>query len=508
MPRFDPHYLTENDGLRVREAGHALVNARGHYLGAAPALVAAGMKLLPGQIAPTLKNLSPVQKKQAIKNNKSKIVAELRAKGIQNITVNDDGTLHLGDFASGIDAAVRALLNTPTASFVFDQTTKKVKPGPVKKLSDSIDALPLLNADQKRALKQAPFTTMLNAATGVLGVLNNPQSGILVDVMKNTGSVFDLSTFPFNIPGATRVDISLVQDGDELFDEPSRSNLLRLRTLTAFVVLYFRKWVELHAALAAVGLEFLFGKDDTRLVRVGAGGDGSSFDKPRVVTSMPLVWRGGTRREIPAGPYLIAKYTSGGLPTRRDLDDVTKLVWEIPQDNRKGQTRAFVQLTQSSWDDWRRQHAGLIDARLSEGRAINGLGGLGALGTFGAEIAAILVALEGFCVSVGPAVTVAIATGVFLTTAFAIGITATIILAAMGKEFSFFVDVKEGKAGASTEKGPPPPGLPLPPTQKTPTLPGGEGTLQTQSTGGGVSPLLIGGAVLAAIFMFKKGSKA
>lgn len=38
MPRFDPpHYLMEHDGTRLREAQHALVNARGHYLGAVSA---------------------------------------------------------------------------------------------------------------------------------------------------------------------------------------------------------------------------------------------------------------------------------------------------------------------------------------------------------------------------------------------------------------------------------------------------------------------------------------
>lgn len=503
MPRFEPHYLIEHDRTRLREAQSASVNARGHYLGAAmPAIVAAtGVKLLPAQIAPTLKNLSPAQKRQSIKANKSKIVAELRAKGIKNITVNDDGTLHLGDFASDIDAAVRAVLNTPMPSPLFDQASQKIKPGRTQKLSDTIDTLPLLNADQKSALKRAPFTTMLDACTGVLGVLNNPQSGILVDVMKTTGTVFDLSTFPFNMRGATRVDISLVQDGDELFDEPSQHNLLRLRTLTAFVVLYWRKWAELHAAFGAVALEFLFGKDDTKLVRVGAGGDGSSFDKPRIVSSMPMVWRGGTRREIPAGPYLISKYTSGGLPTRRDLDDVTKLVWEIPQDNRKNQTRSFVQLTQGAWDSWRQQHAQFIDTRLSAGRPINGLGGLGALGTFGAEIVAIIGALEAFCVAVGPVVVGSI----LLVVAFGIGVAATIVLAAMGKEFSFFVDVKEGKAGASSQGTQPPETSPPPPLD----IPSGDsgGTLGTQSAESGLSPAVIGAAVIAAFLLFKNVGK-
>lgn len=484
----------EHDGLRAREAVHALVNARGHYLGAMPPLVAAGAKLTAGQIAPTLKSLSPQQKKQAVKNNKSKIVAELTAKGIRNITVNDDGTLHLGDFASDIDASLRSLLNAPAVSVVFDQATKKMKPGPPKKIGDVIDALPLLSADQKRSLRQAPFTTFLNAFNPLLGLLNNPQDGVLVEVMRTQGRIYDLSTFPFNISGATRVDISLVQDGDDLFDEPSRANLLRMRTLTAFVVLFFRKWAELHAALGRKGLDLVFGKEEAGLTRVGQGGDGSSFDKPRIVTQMPMVWRGGTRKETPAGPYLISRYTSGGFPNRQQLDDVTKLVWEIPQNNRKGQSRSFVQLTQNSWDSWRRQHKGLIDARLSEGRPLNGLSGLGATGA--EEFVAVMAALESFCVAVGPGVVIAIL-AVFAASLALVG---GIILAAMGFNLDFMVDLKQGKIGVQTGDGQPSSDAGLP----VPLPPGGDGSLQTQSAGG-LSPLLIGGVALAALFILGKG---
>lgn len=505
MPRFDPpHYLMEHDGLRAREAQHALVNARGHYLGAMSPLVAAAGRLTAAQIAPTLKSLSAEQKKQAIKNNKSKIVAELNAKGIRNITVNNDGTLHLVDFASNIDASLRSLLNTPAVSLVFDQTTKTTKPGPSKKIGDVIDALPVLNADQKRSLKQTPFTTFLNAFNPVLGLLNNPQDGVLVEVMRTQGKIYNLSTFPFNVSGAARVDISLVQDGDELFDEPSRASLLRMRTLTAFVVLYFRKWAELHAALFRKGINLVFGTEDVGLERVGQGGDGSSFDKPRAVTQMPTVWHPGKdRRSIPKGPYLIAKYatgTSAMLPKERDLADVTKLVWEIPQVNPKNQQRSFIQLTQNSWDSWRRQHKGLIDARLSEGRPINGLSGLGATGA--EEFAAFVAAIQAFCVAVGPGVTTAIVIGIFLAVTFTVGITATIILAAMGKDFSFFVDVKEGKAGASTKDE-----APSPPDSQPPIFspPSGEGSLQTQSAGG-VSPALVLGGLVVAALLFRKAN--
>ena len=288
MPRFDPpHYMFEHgDETRTREAQHAIVNLRGHYMGAVPGLGAANA-------AKSIKDFSTAQKRGAVKKSKDKIVSELRKKGITNISVNNDGTLHLNDPVSAVDNVLRQAFNAalPGGSIIFDQTTKRFKAGPPKTLAQAIDGAPILTADQKRRVKQTPATAFLDLFNPVMGLLSDPQDGVLSTVMRQQGTKYDLTTFPFFIQGAKSFDISLTQDGDELFDEASRSNLLRTRTLTAFVVLFFRKWVELHGALSLKGLdvigEFLFGSEDvvlTSTVRRGANNPATAF----VVDRLPL----------------------------------------------------------------------------------------------------------------------------------------------------------------------------------------------------------------------------
>jgi hypothetical protein len=296
MPRFDPSYIVEHDSTRLREAQHALVNARGHYLGAAPLAVSrsAPQLQLPKQLAPAIKDVTPAQKRQAIKANTAKIVAEFRAKGVTNITVNSDGTLHLKDFASDLDAAARALLNVSSPTFKL--ANNKVTAGPPGKPVDVINALPL-SAEQKRALTQTPFSTAFNAATAIITVLSNPQSGVIPLVLKKTGTIFDLSTFPFNVAGGTRVDISLVQPGDELFDEVSQAKMLRLRTMTALVVLFWRKWAELHAELLKQGLDWIFAKEDV-VLRKTTGTDLNKPEEPHVVDRIPGIPENAIARNL------------------------------------------------------------------------------------------------------------------------------------------------------------------------------------------------------------------
>lgn len=386
MPRFDPpHYLMEHDVLRAREAQHALVNARGHYLGAVSPLVAAGVRQ--GALTATALQLSPASKRDTIKANRAAIQAEANKVAPGLISVNTDGTLRINDPISAIDRAL---------SSAFPDVVKA-----------AIDSLPFAGPNAqtlKTKLKTRPLTFFLDVFDPAFDALraalenvmtrgiDNTSAGFKNKTTKDTGRlgiggfVYDLSTLPIpgllNNPKVRNINVWLVQPGDELFDDNSRRLLLRMRMVTAYIVLFFKKPVELQAEIVRAGLEFLFGKPDDTLVRIGQGGDGSSFDKPRQVTQMPNVWHNGKdRRSIPKGPYLIAKYaagTSAMLPKERDLADVTKLVWEIEQVNPKNQQRSFIQLTQRSWDSWRGQHRQLIETKLSEGRAINGLGDLGA----------------------------------------------------------------------------------------------------------------------------------
>jgi hypothetical protein len=468
MPRFEPQYLTEHDGTRLREAQHALVNARGHYLGEAASF--AGTTAAPSTSA---------EKKAILRQNRARAQREIEKRMPGAVTVNADGSLHLVNPLTPMNRAMADLL---------------------RPAHGVIDSSPLSAAD-KTKLKTQPVTFFVDLFDPVLDGVRD----VLVEVMQREGFVYDLSTPPFMFtlgnPAFKNVNIRLYQPGDDLFDDESRGIILRVRMLLAYFVLFFRKPAELQFLLIKKGLEALFGKDDTQLVPVGQGGDGSSFDKPRIVMSMPTVWRGGSRKEIPAGPYLIRRYTASppGLPTRRDLDDVTKLVWEIPQDNRKNQTRSFVQLTQAAWDQWRRPRAGLINARLDEGRPINGLGSLGISPVAAAaKGTAVKVAVDtGTAAGGGQAAVAAIWTWLgnnIVGIIGAVGGAIAGIIVAVNQPAVAAEEAREAEAKAREEEAK--------------TRGAGEGSLQSQSASGGVSPLLIGGAVLAALFILRKGSKA
>ena len=523
--------------------------------------------LLPQAAPKSLKDLSPAQKRQAVKNNRSKIIAEFRAKGVTNISVNNDGTLHLKDFASDLDAAARALLNTSAPSFklVNDRATA----GPPAKPVDVINALPL-SAEQKRALTQTPFSTAFNGVTAILILLNDPQTGVITNVLKKTGSTFDLSTFPFNIAGATRYDISLVQPGDELFDEVSQAKMLRLRTLTAFLVLFWRKWAELHAELAKQALDWLFAKEDvvlTSTVTRGANNPATAL----VVDRLPLeeiekvrgvprfapaqrhsdgIYEIGERASDGARVVTYFRLSSKGLADRRaalqaDYDrkypayvqdfkfwhpDFAARVGFVKSTEGKSESASVAKVA-AEYDlpgRFAREHGVYRDARfrVTAGDALGGpmvekngpradLKGLGSLGAVDSATAATvsglgnyvqssglgaapavgfvaaMAAIQAFCVAC-PVIAGFIVVGVLVVAGLAVGVTYLIIMGAMGRDASFFLDVKEGKAGGGQAKDLPDPGPPSqpPPSREPPPLPpdesppsGGGGGAGTQSEG-------------------------
>jgi hypothetical protein len=576
MPRFDPSYIVEHDSTRLREAQHALVNARGHYLGAAPLAVSrsAPQLQLPKQLAPAIKDVTPAQKRQAIKANTAKIVAEFRAKGVTNITVNSDGTLHLKDFASDLDAAARALLNVSSPTFKL--ANNKVTAGPPGKPVDVINALPL-SAEQKRALTQTPFSTAFNAATAIITVLSNPQSGVIPLVLKKTGTIFDLSTFPFNVAGGTRVDISLVQPGDELFDEVSQAKMLRLRTMTALVVLFWRKWAELHAELLKQGLDWIFAKEDV-VLRKTTGTDLNKPEEPHVVDRIPgipenAIARNLFRREgtfngkvvfavqIPAttGSGATSYYTLSpkglldrALEMRRQWDakyeaykndkitNAAGVVFYGPrmtflrsqgrtetqarniiasEDNfpaqfQKTGDRRFIVLSDrldlggglDRVNGPRPSDAFINRLRTAAAAPVGGLGnyvrpttaGLGATGV--EEFAAVMAAIESFCVAVGPGVVTAIIGGAVLLVGMGVGATYLIIMAAMGKDAFFFLDVQEGKFGAGQADDLPDEAFIQPGSGGAPSKGDEGGSASGQSTETGKdNTLLIAGVAAAAL---------
>lgn len=583
MPRFDPSYIVEHDSTRLREAQHALVNARGHYLGATavaapvrtPVVLSRSVQLqLPARLAPSLKDLSPAQKRQAVKNNKSKIIAEFRAKGVTNITVNDDGTLHLKDFASDLDAAGRALLNVSAPSFklVNDRATA----GPPAKPVDVINALPL-SAEQKRALTQTPFSTAFNAATAILTVLNNPQNGVITNVLKKTGSTFDLSTFPFNIAGATRYDISLAQPGDELFDGVSQAKMLRLRTLTAFLVLFWRKWAELHAELAKQGLDWLFAKEDV-VLHSTRGTEKNKPDTAIIVDRLPgavpkaeevnskgqqvylVTTQNAQTNQLETTYYALSPkgLLDRALEMRRQWDakyeaykndTITNAAGVIFYGPRmtflrsQGKTETQARNIIASEDNFPKKFAetrnlptqfrvlfdrpdlggGLdntfvnpprpSDAFINRLRTaaaaapVSGLGnyvqssGLGAEPASTTGFVATMAAIQAFCTAC-PGIAALIVVGVLVVFALVVGLVYNVIMAAMGRDSVFFVDVKEGKAGAGQAEDLPDEAFILPGGGGggggEPAPGGGGGGAAIQSTGSD-NTLLIAGVAAAAL---------
>lgn len=249
MPRFDPpHYMFEHgDETRTREAQHALVNLRGHYMGAVPGL---------GAAAPTARD--------AIRANKAKIQAAVNKVVPNLIVVNPDGTLHVNDPISAMDRNVAALFSPAIKSM--------------------IDGLPLggpMASALKNKLKSRPVTFFLDCFDPVLDAVRGALEKVMTRGVDNTsagfknkttkdikrlnagGFVYDLSTVPlpglFNNAKLRKINAWTVQPGDELFDANSQRLILRLRMVLAYIVLFFKKPVELQVELLRAGLDLMFG---------------------------------------------------------------------------------------------------------------------------------------------------------------------------------------------------------------------------------------------------------
>jgi len=255
MPRFDPSYIVEHDSTRLREAQHALVNARGHYLGATAARSAVQLA------APS----TAAGKKEVIKKNRETVQRELNKLAPGLVTVNADGSLHLANPLTPINAGVSKFMRDSGGWAVVDASPlpgalkTKLKNQPVTFFIDLFD--PLLDAIAGALVKVMENELDRNSAdfkartTKDLGITRGSRGGF----------VYDLSTPPFIFtlgnPKFREINIWLYPESDALFDEESRGILLRLRSLLAYFVLFFRKPIELQAALLRAGLDFLFPSD-------------------------------------------------------------------------------------------------------------------------------------------------------------------------------------------------------------------------------------------------------
>jgi hypothetical protein len=255
MPRFDPSYIVEHDSTRLREAQHALVNARGHYLGATVSRAA---------VQPAAPSTA-AGKKEVIKKNRETVQRELNKLAPGLVTVNADGSLHLANPLTPINASVSKLMRDSGGWAVVDASPlpgalkTKLKNQPATFFIDLFD--PLLDAIAGALVKVMENGLDRNSAdfkartTKDLGITRGGRGGF----------VYDLSTPPFIFtlgnPKFREINIWLYPESDALFDEQSRGILLRLRSLLAYFVLFFRKPIELQAALLRAGLDFLFPND-------------------------------------------------------------------------------------------------------------------------------------------------------------------------------------------------------------------------------------------------------
>jgi len=275
MPRFDPpHYLFEHgDETRTREAQHAVVNMRGHYMGAVPGL---------GAAAPSAQD--------AIKANKAKIQDAINKVVPNLIVVNANGTLHVNDPISAMDRNVAAL---------FSPAIKTM-----------IDGLPLggpMASAIKNKLKSRPVTFFLDCFDPVLDAVRGALEKVMTRGVDKTsagfknkttkdikqlnagGFVYDLSTVPlpglFNNAKLRKINAWTVQPGDELFDANSQRLILRLRMVLAYIVLFFKKPVELQVELLRAGLDLMFG--DVPVLTSTQGRETNTPETASVVDRLP-----------------------------------------------------------------------------------------------------------------------------------------------------------------------------------------------------------------------------
>ena len=310
---------------------------------------------------------SPAQRRAALQRFRSQAIAEFQKQGLGNfVTVTATGELRLLTPFGVLDDIARACLQMPLPSLSLDVTTGKFTTTSTQVGTQMVDAIPFLSAADKARLKNAPFSFV----AGIFDPMIDFVGSVLEDVMdagmspaqqsaktaKDTGRigsggsggyVYDLTTFPFSlaavplqalgikIPNLKAVNIALEQPGDELFEPVSRRQIKTLRTVLAFFVLFFKKWLELHGRFLAKIADMAFPEDDTKVHRIDEAGDGTSMAQPRVLERLPSDAVGPFSKSVPSSP-----------PTVEE-NNTNRLVWVIPQDNRKNpvQKRSFVTLS-------------------------------------------------------------------------------------------------------------------------------------------------------------------
>ena len=248
-------------------------------------------------------DLDAAQTKALIAKNRTKITEELRKKGMQDkVAVLADGSLQLRSPMADLDAGLANMLKQGVPVWGIDVKTGKFTQTGTASAAGLIDALPFFSTQQKTMMKRTPLSALLSVFDPLIDFFGDVctevmERGLTVRERASKtakdkgfdkgGFVYDLSGFPFFMGAKGRaVNIALVQPGDELFDPMSRRQIKSFRTLFAFIVLFFKKWVELHALFAMKLVDFLFPEEPVVLVTT-EGKETNTLQTPLVVDELP-----------------------------------------------------------------------------------------------------------------------------------------------------------------------------------------------------------------------------
>ena len=248
-------------------------------------------------------DLDAAQTKALIAKNRAKITEEIRKKGMQDkVAVLADGSLQLRSPMADLDAGLANMLKQGVPVWGVDFKTGKFTQTGTASAAGLIDALPFFSTQQKNMMKRTPLSALLSVFDPLIDFFGDVCTEVMERGLTHReraaktakdkgfdkgGFVYDLSGFPFFMGAKGRaVNIAIVQPGDELFEPVSRRQIKSFRTLFAFIVLFFKKWVELHALFARKLIDFIFPEEPVVLVTT-EGKETNTLQTPLIVDELP-----------------------------------------------------------------------------------------------------------------------------------------------------------------------------------------------------------------------------
>jgi len=494
MPRFDPpmhmqHYVPSAFGT---------VENHRHYLGDLGAAASAA-------------SLTIAQRKEIFKRNRQLVRDQLRRKKLlDKIDVNADGSLLLKTPARDIDRTVSRALRT-----------------------DLLAKITTFNAADKQRLASAPFSFVMSALDPAIDFFGE----VCNEIMQRTGKrVYDLSDFPGVGAIGRRVDLTLVQPDDAMFDATSQRQLKSIRTILALFVLYIKQWPEWQVCLLARGVEAIQnifgGEEQVELINIDRGSDGSTAQTPLICTRLPNIPKVSNNARAPYLSQPLAQGDQFRSPTTSEYNR-NRVMWVITLESGG---KSFIKLTWTALYDFRFRAAvaGFKAAGMSQSAAealarnqlgdrmsavaadrlenkpavappVGGLAGLGSLGSPDPFSLLLSADVLGLILAMPTVIQILLVLGAFLISLGAVVVIPLVLICfqheeAMQKEQNRHAEATQPPPAPAPEPAAPPPPPPPPPPAAGARAAGG-------GVGGGessMSPLLIAGALGLAVFALSK----